>query len=165
MRRDGLRKMEFDKDHKHNRDNRNMLKIKIRKSHPLAQVPRYMTKGAAAMDLTSVEETTILPGQTTLVDTGLAFELPEGLCLQVLSRSGLAAKYGVFIPNGPGLIDPDFRGTVKVILTNNGAYAFKVKVGERIAQMLLTKFERVTLEEGELNETERGKGGLGSTGR
>jgi dUTP pyrophosphatase len=141
------------------------MKIKINRTHPDAMIPKFMSKGAAGMDLTSVEDVDILPGQTSVVSTGLAFELPLGIEIQVRSRSGLAAKYGVFVTNSPGTIDSDYRGIVKVILTNNGAYTFKVLKGDRIAQAVFSKYEIVELEErGPLSETERGIGGFGSTG-
>jgi len=141
------------------------MNIKVQKTHPDAVLPRYLSKGAAGMDLVSVEDVDILTGQTAVVSTGLAFELHPGIELQVRSRSGLAAKYGVFVTNAPGTVDSDFRGTVKVILTNNGAYTFRVLKGDRIAQAVLAKYEVAELNEAdELSKTERGEGGFGSTG-
>ncbi|NKB42802.1 MAG: dUTP diphosphatase [Alphaproteobacteria bacterium] len=130
-------------------------------------LPSYQTDDAAGMDLYAAVEDpiTLLPGEHTLVPTGLSMALPTGHEAQVRPRSGLAAKHGVTVLNTPGTIDADYRGEVKVILINHGKAAFEITRGERIAQMLIAPVTRAVLEEvTELPETMRGEGGFGSTG-
>ncbi|CAN5698581.1 dUTP diphosphatase [soil metagenome] len=130
--------------------------------------PTYETMHAAGMDLRANIETpiTLLSLERALVPTGLFIELPEGYEAQVRPRSGLAAKKGITVLNAPGTIDADYRGEVKVILVNLSAEAFVIEDGERIAQLVVAKHERVEWNEtGALLETERGVGGFGSTGR
>ncbi len=130
-------------------------------------VPCYATHGSAGMDLCAAVETEIViqPGETVLVPTGFAIELPVGYEAQVRPRSGLAIKKSVGILNSPGTIDSDYRGEIKVILTNFGKTPFVVNRGDRIAQMVIAKYERVDWSEVELlNETTRGAGGFGHTG-
>ena len=134
------------------------------------EVPRQMTAGAAGVDLSaalSSEETlTIAPGKTAIVPTGFAIALPEGYEAQIRPRSGLAARHGVTVLNAPGTIDADYRGEVKVILINHGTDAFLVRRGERIAQMVIAPVSAVDFNLKEtLDDTERGSGGHGSTGR
>ena len=106
------------------------------------------------------------PGETALVPTGFAIALPEGFEAQVRPRSGLAAKHQVGILNSPGTIDSDYRGEVKVILTNFGKHDFVIRRGERIAQMVITRYARASWQESSsLDETDRGAGGFGHTGR
>ena len=127
-----------------------------------------MSDGAAGMDLAASLDTevTIAPGQRALVGTGLAIALPRGFEAQVRPRSGLAAKHGVTVLNAPGTIDEDYRGEIKVILINHGDEPFVVKSGERIAQLIIAPVARVTLVEQEsLDESARGAGGFGHTGR
>jgi len=108
---------------------------------------------------------TLLPGERTLVPTGIAIALPDGYEAQIRPRSGLALKHGVSLVNTPGTIDPDYRGEIGVILINHGAEPFAVNPGDRIAQMLFARFERgELLEVEELEETARGEGGFGHTG-
>ena len=131
-------------------------------------LPRYATDGSAGMDLcAAVSEDIILqPGETVLVPTGFSIELPQGYEAQVRPRSGLAIKHSVGILNAPGTIDSDYRGEVKVILTNFGKNEFVVHRGDRIAQMVVARYERVRWEEtGTLQSTDRGAGGFGHTGR
>jgi dUTP pyrophosphatase len=131
-------------------------------------LPRYETAGAAGMDLTAaVTADLILPvGGRAIVPTGLQIAVPHGFEAQVRPRSGLAAKNGVTVLNAPGTIDSDYRGEVGVILINQGAEAFTVTRGMRIAQMVIAAVLQVEPEETEsLDETERGAGGFGSTGR
>jgi len=135
---------------------------------PDAQLPKYMSDGAAGMDLAASLDTevTIAPGQRALVGTGLAIALPRGFEAQVRPRSGLAAKHGVTVLNAPGTIDEDYRGEIKVILINHGDEPFVVKSGERIAQMVIAPVARVTLVEADsLDGSTRGAGGFGHTGR
>lgn len=109
---------------------------------------------------------TLAPGQWAAVPTGLTIALPTGTEGQVRPRSGLAAKFGVTVLNSPGTIDADYRGEVKVLLINHGAGPFVVRRGERIAQLVVARYERVTWVHTEsLPETDRGTGGFGSTGR
>lgn len=140
------------------------MHIKVKRLSEDAHIPRYMSSGSAGMDLASIENVSIRSGETTVVKTGLAFELPQGIEIQIRSRSGLAAKKGVFVLNAPGTIDSDYRGEVMIILHNSGAYTFEVLKGDRIAQAVFSRFEHVSLHEDDLNETERGSDGLGSTG-
>lgn len=117
------------------------------------------------MDLHAVDVVDIAPGEIKLVPTGLAIELPPGYEAQIRPRSGLALKYGITLPNSPATIDPGYRGEIKVILQNLGQTPFSVGVGERIAQMVIARYEAVEWEEGDLADSERGDGGFGSSGR
>jgi dUTP pyrophosphatase len=117
------------------------------------------------MDLHSVETVTLAPGETRLVATGLALELPSGYEAQIRPRSGLALKHSITLPNSPATIDPGYRGELKVILRNEGAEAFQILPGERIAQMVIARYEAVEWEEGDLADSRRGGGGFGSSGR
>jgi dUTP pyrophosphatase len=133
-------------------------------------LPAYETALAAGMDLRAAvpenEPMTLAPGARAMVPTGLTMALPDGYEAQVRPRSGLAAKHGITCLNTPGTIDADYRGEVKVILINLGAEPFVIKRGERIAQMVIAPVTRATLAEVEtLDETTRGAGGFGSTGR
>jgi dUTP pyrophosphatase len=133
-------------------------------------LPAYETSGAAGMDLRAAvaEDTpTILrPGERAMVPTGLTIALPQGYEAQVRPRSGLAAKHGVTCLNSPGTIDADYRGEVKVILINHGQEPFVITRGERIAQMVISPVTQAVFQEvTELDDTSRGAGGFGSTGR
>jgi dUTP pyrophosphatase len=130
-------------------------------------IPRYAHGPAedAGMDLHSVEAVTLQPGETKLVRTGLAIELPPGYEAQVRPRSGLALKYSITLPNSPATIDPGYRGEIQVILLNLGKEPFQIAPGERIAQMVIARYEAVDWEEGELGDSVRGSGGFGSSGR
>ena len=144
-----------------------MTKVKIvnKSGQP---VPAYATALSAGMDLRACLEApvTLGPLERTLVPTGLYIALPAGFEAQVRPRSGLAAKHGVTVLNTPGTIDADYRGEIKVILVNLSNTPFEIVPGERIAQMVVARHERVEWEEVEtLDETERGAGGFGSTGR
>lgn len=131
-------------------------------------LPSYSTPLSAGMDLRAdlSEPVTLKPLERMLVPTGLHIELPAGYEAQVRPRSGLAAKHGISIVNSPGTIDADYRGEIKVILVNLSAEDFVVVPGERVAQMVVARHERVEWEEAdELEASERGVGGFGSTGR
>ena len=129
-------------------------------------LPAYATPGAAGMDVVSAEDVTIAPGARHAVATGVAMAIPDGYEVQVRPRSGLALKHGVTCLNTPGTIDSDYRGEVKVILANLGEADFIVRRGERIAQLVPAPVLRATLDEcNYLDETSRGAGGFGSTGR
>ena len=132
--------------------------------------PRQQTSGAAGVDLLAAlgisETLTIAPGKRALVPTGMAIALPTGFEAQVRPRSGLAAKFGVTVLNTPGTIDADYRGEIKVILINHGETDFEIERGDRIAQMVVAPVAAVQFELKEaLDETQRGAGGFGSTGR
>ena len=117
------------------------------------------------MDLHAVEEAVLEPGRARLVATGLTLEIPAGFEGQVRPRSGLALKHNITIPNAPGTIDPGYRGEVRVILLNLGAAAYTVHAGDRIAQLIISRYEAVEWDEGDLSDSERGAGGFGSSGR
>jgi len=117
------------------------------------------------MDLHAVTAVAIAPGETVLVPTGLAIELPPGYEAQIRPRSGLALKYSITLPNSPATIDPGYRGEIRVILLNLGRETFTIEPGERIAQMVIARYEAVEWEEAELRESLRGEGGFGSSGR
>ncbi len=131
------------------------------------QLPTYATEQSAGMDLTAALEEAIEigPGERMLIPTGLSIALPEGYEAQIRPRSGLALKHGVTVLNSPGTIDADYRGEIRVILANLGQEAFTVERGMRIAQMVIAQHAKVTWEvTDELNKTDRGAGGFGSTG-
>ena len=129
-------------------------------------LPEYATPASAGVDLRASEARVIPPGGWALVPTGLRIALPEGYEAQVRPRSGLALKHGVTLPNSPGTIDADYRGEIGVILMNLGQEPFVVEPGDRIAQMIVAPVTRVAWSEAEeLDATERGEGGFGSTGR
>jgi dUTP pyrophosphatase len=141
------------------------MKIRFKRLSADARIPFYATEGAAGMDLCSVRETTILPGKSQLIPTGLAIELPPFHEAQVRPRSGLALKKRVTVLNAPGTIDPDYRGEIGVLLINHGSEPFAIKPGDRIAQLVIARFFQLDVEEvGELSGTARGAGGFGSTG-
>jgi dUTP pyrophosphatase len=117
------------------------------------------------MDLHAVEDVTLEPGAPQLVSTGLIIELPPGYEAQVRPRSGLALRHAIAMPNAPGTIDPGYRGEVRVILLNLGREPYTVHAGDRIAQMIVARYEAVEWVEGELADSRRGAGGFGSSGR
>lgn len=128
-------------------------------------LPSYETAGSAGMDVRAAEELVIAGGQRGLVGTGLAFAIPEGYEIQVRPRSGLALKKGISIPNSPGTIDSDYRGELKVILINHGEEDFIIQRGDRIAQIIVAPVQRgILVEVADLEDTQRGSGGFGSTG-
>ena len=143
------------------------MKVRIvnRSAYP---TPLYATEKSAGMDLKAdiAEPITLKPLERAMVPTGIYIALPDGTEAQVRPRSGLAAKFGISVLNAPGTIDADYRGEVKVILVNLSNEPFTVNPGERIAQMVVAKYEKVEWDEVEvLDDTERGEGGFGSTGR
>jgi len=143
-----------------------MLRIKVMKLHPAAQLPRYAHAGAwgdLAADLYAAEEATLAAGATGLVSTGVALEFPSEYGALVEDRSGLAVKG---LTTLAGVIDPGYRGEIRVVLTNLSAEAKTIAVGDRIAQLrLVRRYEAVFEEVDELIEAPRGAGGFGSTGR
>lgn len=142
----------------------------LKQLHPEAITPRFANSGDVGMDLPSVEDLIIKAGERALIGTGWAMELWNPFyCLQVCSRSGLAANYGVFVLNAPGIIDFNYRGEIKVILQNSGAQDFEVRKGMRIAQLLITPVLKPTptqilIKENLSEPDSRGEGGFGSTG-
>lgn len=143
------------------------MKIRINRLHPSAILPGYAHGPLedAGMDLCSVEEAWLAPGVPQAVPTGLAVEIPSGYEAQIRPRSGLALKHAITLPNAPGTIDPGYRGEIKVILLNLGREPFAVHAGDRIAQMVIARYEAVEWQESDLSETARGTGGFGSSGR
>lgn len=130
-------------------------------------LPLYATEGSAGMDIFAAVERDLIikPNETVLVPTGFSIELPVGFEAQIRPRSGLAVKHSIGIMNSPGTIDSDYRGEVKIIITNFGKQEFTVRRGDRIAQMVIARYERIEWEEVQrLSETTRGGGGFGSTG-
>lgn len=128
-------------------------------------LPVYKTKGSSGMDIYSASEVTIEKGKIGLVKTGLFLEIPDGYEIQIRPRSGLALKYGITVLNTPGSVDSDFRGELCVILINHGKESFTVFEGDRIAQMILAKVEKIEwVEVDVIEETTRGSSGFGSTG-
>ena len=147
-----------------------MLKVKIKKLAHGTEIPlpSYMSEHAAGMDLYAAvdKETIIPPGGWKLVPTGIAIALPEGFEAQVRPRSGMALKQGISILNTPGTVDADYRGEVGVILMNHSKKDLVIKRGDRIAQMIVNKIERIKFEEvDDLPGTQRGAGGFGHTGK
>lgn len=143
------------------------MKVKIvnRSAYPS---PSYATEKSAGMDLKAdiAEPIVLAPLERAMIPTGLYVALPDGTEAQVRPRSGLAAKHGISVLNAPGTVDADYRGEIKVILVNLSNEPFTVRPGERIAQMVIARYEKVEWDEVEvLDETERGEGGFGSTGR
>jgi dUTP pyrophosphatase len=129
-------------------------------------LPTYASAGAAGLDVVAAESLTLLPGSRHSVATGFAIAIPEGFEVQVRPRSGLALKHGITCLNTPGTIDSDYRGEVKVILANHGSEPFEVVRGERIAQLVPAPVLRAAFQEvDDLDATDRGAGGFGSTGR
>jgi len=142
-------------------------KIRIKRLRPDAQLPvcAHGPNEDAGMDLRSVEETLLLPGKPVAVPTGLAVDIPTGYEAQIRPRSGLALNHSITLPNSPGTIDPGYRGEIRVIMLNLGAEPYRVQAGDRIAQMVVARYEAVEWEESELSETARGAGGFGSSGK
>jgi dUTP diphosphatase len=141
--------------------------ILIKKLHPDAVVPRYMTELAAGMDIQALLDQPLVlqPGERCLVPTGLALAIPPGFEVQVRPRSGLAIKHGIALVNSPGTIDADYRGEVQVLLINLGSEPVTIARGMRIAQLVIATVARAALREVDaLDETPRGMGGFGSTG-
>lgn len=142
------------------------MKVKIVNTSPF-DLPKYATKHSAGLDLRSNSENPIElhPLDRTMVPTGLFIELPEGYEAQIRPRSGLAAKHGISIVNSPGTIDADYRGEIKVLLVNLSKEKFTIERGDRIAQMIVAQYEQVEWDQvEELDPSDRGEGGFGSTG-
>ena len=144
-----------------------MVKVAIKKINKNAKIPTYMTSQSAGMDIYAClkNDLIIKPMERKIIPTGIAISLPDGYEAQIRPRSGLALKFGIFPINTPGTIDPDYRGEIKIILANFGENDFIVKHGDRIAQMVINKYEKCEFEiVKELDKTDRGESGFGSTG-
>jgi dUTP pyrophosphatase len=147
------------------------MKVKITKLNKEFEdlpLPHYVTEGSAGLDVYAAitEPLTVESFSTVLVPTNLAIELESGYECQVRSRSGLAIKHGIFALNAPGTIDSDYRGEIKVILSNFNKEPFRIERGDRIAQLVFARYEKAELiEVTSLQETDRGSGGFGSTGK
>jgi dUTP pyrophosphatase len=131
-------------------------------------LPEYATIGSSGMDLRAAVdgEINLEPGKTALIPTNISVEIPEGFEIQVRPRSGLAVKHGIGVLNSPGTIDSDYRGEIRVILFNFSDENFKINSGDRIAQMILSKYYKMEIQEAEyLAESRRGSGGFGHTGK
>ena len=141
--------------------------LKIKKINSKAIIPQFMTKHSAGMDIYACIDyrVTVKPMERVLISTGIAVSIPEGYELQIRPRSGLAIKHGITLLNTPGTIDADYRGEIKIILINLSNEDFTINHGDRIAQMVLNKVENFEIKLVEnLDETDRGTGGFGSTG-
>lgn len=140
-----------------------VVKVLNRSDNPL---PKYETKGSVGMDVRAAEGATILPGEVKMIKTGLYIELPQGYEMQIRARSGLAFKHGIQLANGIGTVDEDYKGECNVLLYNSSKVVFKVYKTDRIAQFVLSVKPKVVWEEVEiLEETVRGEGGFGHTGK
>lgn len=143
------------------------MKIRVKRVHPDAQLPVYAhgPEEDAGMDLHAVEDVLLEPRVAVLVPTGLTIELPPGYEAQLRPRSGLALRHAITLPNAPATIDPGYRGEIRVILLNLGTAPYQVHKGDRIAQMVIARYEAIEWEESELADSARGEGGFGSSGR
>jgi dUTP pyrophosphatase len=143
------------------------MKVKIKKLNERATVPKYQSKGAAGFDLHALDTVSVRPNTTSLIRTGLGFEIPRGYELQIRPRSGLSAKTPLRVANSPGTVDSDYRGEVQIIIHNsstNPINSITINEGDRIAQGVLVPVIQAEFEEvSELSDTERGNGAFGST--
>lgn len=142
------------------------MRVKIKRLHPQAALPAFAHGPGedAGLDLRAVEDAVLEPGVPHAVRTGLAIELPPGYEAQIRPRSGLALHHAITLPNAPATIDPGNRGEIRVILLNLGREPYRVRAGDRIAQMVVARYEAVEWEEAELGESRRAAGGFGSSG-
>ena len=139
--------------------------VRIQRTHEHAVMPKYAHEGDSGMDIFSVQDMILKPGERALIPTGLKIAVPMGYEAQVRPKSGLALKHGVTIVNTPGTVDAGYRGEIGVIAINHGAEDYKVEKNQKVAQIVIPNVERANLEEGtELDGTSRGAGGLVSTG-
>ena len=144
-----------------------MQRVKIINKSDLP-LPQYQTELSAGMDIPANVESaiTLQPGERQLIATGLYLEIPPGYEMQIRPRSGLALKHGITVLNSPGTVDADYRGEIKVLLINHGQEPFQISKGDRIAQMILAKHEVISWEvTSNLNPSDRGEGGYGSSGK
>jgi dUTP diphosphatase len=143
------------------------MKLRIKRLSADAVLPAYAHGPLedAGLDLCAIETVTLSPNEPKLVRTGLAIEVPPGYEAQLRPRSGLALKHAITLPNSPATIDPGYRGEIRVILLNLGKADYTVNTGDRIAQMVIARYEAIEWEEGDLGDSVRGAGGFGSSGR
>lgn len=142
------------------------MKLGIKRLSESAIIPKYQSKQASGFDLHSVDNYVLKPGETHLISTGLAFDIPEGYEIQIRPRSGLSAKTGLRVANAPGTVDSDYTGEVKIIMANTGNLIEIIDKGDRIAQAVLAPVVQAEIVEvDELKSTERAESGFGSTGR
>ena len=143
------------------------MKVKIKRLREGAFLPEYAHGPAedAGLDLRAVDCATLLPGAPQMVPTGISIELPTGYEAQVRPRSGLAFHHAITLPNAPATIDPGYRGEIRVIMLNLGSEPYAVRAGDRIAQLIIARYETIEWEEAELTPSNRGAGGFGSSGR
>ncbi len=143
------------------------MRIRIKRLAAGAELPTYAHGPSedAGMDLKALEDVLLEPGRAQAVPTGLSIELPPGYEAQIRPRSGLALKHAITLPNTPATIDPGYRGEIRVILLNLGREDYTVHRGDRIAQMIIARYEAIEWDEGELSDSTRGVGGFGSSGR
>ena len=143
------------------------MQIRIKRLHPDAKLPEYAhgPEEDAGVDIRSLVNAVLEPGVPQAVSTGLALEIPPGYEVQIRPRSGLALKHAITLPNAPATIDPGYRGELKIILLNLGKSYYEVRAGDRIAQMVLAKYEALQWQESDLAESVRGAAGFGSSGR
>jgi len=143
------------------------MTVEIKLLHPDSRMLVKATDGSAGYDLTSIDQEDIFPGETKVVGLGFAMSMPPDMCAFICSRSGLAAKKSVFVLNAPGIIDSDYTGEVKVVLTNLGKTPFRISVGDRVAQMVFHKVPDTQVDKVDVlnnSDSDRGEGGFGSTG-
>jgi dUTP pyrophosphatase len=143
------------------------MRMRIKRLRSEAHLPEYAhgPEEDAGMDIRCIEGAVLEPGVPNAIPTGLALEIPAGFEVQIRPRSGLALKHSITLPNSPATIDPGYRGELKVIMLNLGKAPYEIHAGDRIAQMVVARYEPVNWEEGELAESARGIGGFGSSGR
>ena len=143
------------------------MQIRIKRLHADARLPEYAhgPEEDAGLDIRCIEGVVLEPGVPEALATGLALEIPSGYEVQIRPRSGLALKHAITLPNSPATIDPGYRGELKIILLNLGRSSYEIHPGDRIAQMVVARYEAVEWLEGDLAESARGTGGFGSSGR
>jgi dUTP pyrophosphatase len=143
------------------------VRLRVQRLDPAATMPTHAHEGDAGYDLYAIEAAELAPGERSMVRTGIAIEVSNGHAALVLPRSGAAAKHGISVVNAPGLIDSGYRGEIRVLLLNTDRHeAFRVAPGDRIAQLILVRVETPPVEEvTALNDSTRGEGGFGSSGR
>jgi dUTP pyrophosphatase len=143
------------------------LRIKIHRLSERAILPRYAhgPHEDAGLDLHALENAVLEPGVPRMVPTGLTIELPPGYEAQIRPRSGLALRHAITLPNSPATIDPGYRGEIRIILLNQGREPYQIHEGDRIAQMVIARYEAIEWEETELSDSQRGPAGFGSSGR
>lgn len=143
------------------------MRIRIKRLDTKAHLPEYAHGPLedAGMDIRAIEGAVLEPHIPRAIRTGLALEIPSGYEVQIRPRSGLALKHAITLPNSPATIDPGYRGELKIILLNLGTAAYEIHEGDRIAQMIVARYEGVEWEESELTDSVRGAGGFGSSGR